>query len=430
MKTTPFVSQGVPPKTEPKKQLIKDQSMTISRRAFLGASAVAVGAGLPAVFQRAAWAAPKSDQPGGDQTVLVVVQLTGGNDGLNTVIPFRNPVYQAARPKLKQAASGVKKINDDLGFHSAMQGFADLLEAGQLAIVQGVGYPNPNRSHFESMDIWHKATFARAEQFGWLGRSLSHLKTGKGLYLGSGEGPLAMFSSLGHAPTVGSLKDYQLKTGPGDIGKGRRSTIENLATAPAGDDALLNLVKSSTQQTYASSKELERVADSYEPAGPYPETPLGRNLKLIAQLVDAGISERLYYTTLDGFDTHAGQDEIHARLLTELSEAVAAFQKDITQKGHGQRVLVMTFSEFGRRVKENGSEGTDHGVASQMFLIGEQVQPGLIGEHPNLDDLTDGDLKHHTDFRQIYATVLDQWLKIPSQTVLGKAYNPIEALRM
>lgn len=403
--------------------------MTISRRAFLGASAVAVGAGLPAVFQRAAWAAPKSNEPGGEQTVLVVVQLTGGNDGLNTVIPFRHPAYQAARPTLKQPADQVKKIDDDLALHPAMQGFSDLLEAGKLAIVQGVGYPNPNRSHFESMDIWHKATVSRAEQFGWLGRSLPALKTGKGLYLGGGEAPLALFSTLGHAPTISSLKDYQLKTGPGDIGKGRRSTIENLASAPASDDALLNLVKSSTQQTYASSKELERVSDSYEPASAYPETALGRNLKLIAQLVDAGIHERLYYTSLEGFDTHSGQQENHAQLLKDLSEAIAAFQKDITQKGHGQRVLLMTFSEFGRRVKENGSQGTDHGVASQMFLIGEQVKPGLIGEHPSLTDLTDGDLKHHTDFRQVYATVLDQWLKVPSQTVLEKSYGHVDALK-
>ena len=404
--------------------------MTISRRAFLGASAVAVGSGLPLVFQRAAWAAPKSDEPGGDQTVLVVVQLTGGNDGLNTVIPFRDPLYRAARPTLRQSASDVKKINDELGFHPAMQGFADLLEAGQLAIVQGVGYPNPNRSHFESMDIWHKATPARTEQFGWLGRSLPELKTGRGLYLGHGEAPLAMFSTLGHAPTVGTLKDYQLKTGPGELGKGRRATIETLASLPAGDDPLLNLVKSSTQQTYASSKELERVSDAYESATPYPETALGKNLKLIAQLLDAGIPERLYYTTHDGFDTHAGQQESHARLLKELSEAVAAFQKDITQKGHGKRVLLMTFSEFGRRVKENGSAGTDHGVASQMFLVGELVKPGLLGEHPSLHDLTDGDLKHHTDFRQVYATLLDQWLKVSSQTVLGSTYSPIDGLKI
>ena len=403
--------------------------MTISRRRFLEASAVAFGAGLPAVFQRAALAAPKADEPGGEQTVLVVVQLTGGNDGLNTIIPFRDPRYRSARPTLKQPADQVKKINEDLALHPAMPGFAELLEEGQLAIVQGVGYPNPNRSHFESMDIWHKATASRSEQFGWLGRSLPHLKTGRGLYLGGGESPLAMFSSLGHVPTVDSLKDYQLKTGPGSLGKKRQHIIEGLASQPAGEDDLLGLIQSTAQQTYASAKELERVADSYEPAGPYPETRLGRSLKLIAQLIDAGISERLYYTTHEGFDTHAGQQDIHARLLTELSEAVAAFQKDTSGKGHGKRVLVMTFSEFGRRVKENGSKGTDHGVASQMFLIGEQVQAGLIGEHPSLEDLTDGDLKHHTDFRQVYATLLDEWLNVPSETVLAQAYPHVEALK-
>lgn len=403
--------------------------MTISRRTFLEASTVAVGAGLPGVFQQVAQAAPKSDQPGGDQTVLVVVELTGGNDGLNTVIPFRDPSYRAARPTLRQPADQVKKIDSDLGFHPAMQGFADLLEAGHLAIVQGVGYANPNRSHFESMDIWHKATRSRAEQFGWLGRSLPQLKTGKGLYLGTGEAPLALFSPAGNAPAVGSLKDYQLKTGPGSIGQHRRETIENLNQKSVSGDELLDFVRTSTTQTYASSKELERVAESYQPARSYPENPLGQRLNLIAQLIDAGIPERIYYTAHGGFDTHAGQQPNHARLLGELADGLNAFQQDLSQKGHGKRVLVMTFSEFGRRVKENGSAGTDHGVASQMFLIGEPVRAGVIGEHPSLEDLTDGDLKHHTDFRQVYATVLDEWLKVPSQEILGRIYQPIKTLK-
>ena len=403
--------------------------MTISRRAFLGASTVAFGAALPGVFQRAAWAAPKSDQPGGEETILVVVQLTGGNDGLNTVIPFRDPAYITARPTLNQSASQVKKINEDLGFHPAMQGFADLLEASQIAIVQGVGYPNPNRSHFESMDIWHKATRSAAEQFGWLGRSLPFLKSGQGLFLGGGEGPLALLSPAGYAPTVSSLKDYRLKTGPGTEGQTRRETIEHLAASSPDDNELLDLVRASTQQTYASARELERVAGSYKASTPYPETRLGQNLKLIAQLIDAGISERIYYTALEGFDTHAGQKPTQARLLGELAEGLAAFQKDIAHQGHAKRVLAMTFSEFGRRVKENGSQGTDHGVASQMFLIGEAVRPGLIGEHPSLEDLAGGDLKHHTDFRQVYATLLDKWLNVPSETVLGKSYPHVKVLR-
>lgn len=401
--------------------------MTISRRTFLEASTVGVGAGLPGVFQRVAQSAPKSDQKGGDQTVLVVVELTGGNDGLNTIIPFRDPIYRTARPSLRQRADQIKKIDDDLGFHPAMQGFSDLLEAGQLAIVQGVGYANPNRSHFESMDIWHKATRSRSEQFGWLGRSLPRLKIGKGLYLGTGEGPLALFSPAGHAPAVASLKAYQLKTGPGAVGKQRRDTIETL-NEQATEDDLLNFVRSSTTQTYASSKELERVADSYQPAKSYPANRLGQNLKLIAQLIDAGIPERIYYTTHGSFDTHAGQQPNHARLLGELAEGLNAFQKDLSQKGHGKRVVVMTFSEFGRRVKENGSAGTDHGVASQMFLIGENIKAGLIGKHPRLDDLTDGDLKHHTDFRQVYATMLDEWLDVPSKEILGRSYSLIKCL--
>lgn len=403
--------------------------MAISRRMFLEASTVAVGAGLPSVFQRVAQAAPKADQAGAEQTVLVVVQLTGGNDGLNTVIPFRDPMYRSARPTLRQPANQIKKINQELGFHPAMQGFADLLEAGQLAVVQGVGYANPNRSHFESMDIWHKATHSRAEQFGWLGRSLPYLKTGKGLYLGTGEAPLALFSPVGNAPAVASLKDYQLKTGPGLLGKQRRDTIENLNQQTAAENELLDFVRTSTTQTYTSSKELERVAESYQPARSYPANPLGQRLKLIAQLIDAGIPERIYYTAHGGFDTHAAQQPNHARLLGELADGLNAFQKDLSQKGHGKRILIMTFSEFGRRVKENGSAGTDHGVASQMFLVGEKVKAGLIGEHPSLEDLTDGDLKHHTDFRQVYASVLNEWLRVPSREILGRDYSPLACLQ-
>jgi len=401
--------------------------MTISRRSFLGASTLAFGAGLPTVFQRTVLATPKTDQAGGEDTVLVVIELTGGNDGLNTVIPFHDPAYRSARPTLKQSASEVKKIDNDLGFHPSLGGFADLLESGNLAIVQGVGYANPNRSHFESMDIWHTASRSKKEKFGWLGRSLPHLKTSKGMFLGAGEGPLALFSSSGHAPVVSSLKDYQLKTGPGSLGQKRQTTIETLTATGAADNELLNLVKASAEKTYASAKELDRVKSEAKSAA-YPESRLAGHMKLIAQMIDAGLPERIYYTSLGGFDTHAGQKEIHARLLTELSEAVAAFQKDISQKGQAKRVLLVTFSEFGRRVRENGSEGTDHGVASQMFLIGEKVQAGVIGDHPSLDDLTDGDLKHHTDFRRVYATVLDRWLKVPSEAILGKKYPLIDAL--
>ncbi len=404
--------------------------MSHSRREFLiTGSGVAVGTMLPGLFQQAALAAPRSNAPGGRETVLVVVQLTGGNDGLNTVIPFRDPAYRAARPKLKQTGGNVRKINGDLAFHPVMAGFSELLESSQLAIVQGVGYPNPNRSHFESMDIWHKATRSKSERFGWLGRALPKLGgAGAAMHLGEGKGPLALFSATGNAPSLKSLKDYQLRLGSGPQAEQTRQLIERLAeentAGKASKNGLLDLVRKSAQQTYQSSRQIQKVArDSKgkEAAG-YPQTGLANRLKLVAKLITAGVPERIFYTSLEGFDTHAAQDKTHPQLLQELSGAIAAFRKDLKRTGQGKRVLVMTFSEFGRRVRENGSEGTDHGAASQMFLVGDTINAGPIGKHPSLTDLAGGDLKSHTDFRSVYATVLKQWLGIAPKIVLGRDY--------
>ena len=401
--------------------------MSLSRRRFLqGSSAVAFGLGLPEFFRRAALAAPDAAAPGSRETILVVVELTGGNDGLNTVIPFRDPAYAAARPTLKQAAAAVRKIDEDLAFHPSMDGFSKLLEDSKLAIVQGVGYPNPNRSHFESMDIWHKATASREQQYGWLGRAVPHLEAAGAMHIGEGEPPLALFGGSGHAPSLRSLEQYQLRVGGDETRK--RAILEKQAAAPGGGDDLLQFVRSSARQTYASAERLRQVAKSYETPVGYPATGLANRLKLIAQLIDAGVPERIYYTSHGGFDTHAAQQEMHARLLQEFSEALAAFVEDVAAHGHGRRVLVMTFSEFGRRVRENGSQGTDHGVASQMFLAGETVRPGLIGAHPSLTDLDSGDLKFHTDFRSVYATVLDEWLGIRPSDVLGGEYPRLDLL--
>ena len=402
--------------------------MTFSRREFLSAtSGIAVGAALPEVFQQAALAAPKADQPGGSETVLVIVQLTGGNDALNTVIPHRNPVYRSARPKLKHASNTVHKINGELGFHSAMGAFSKLLEDDRLAIVQGVGYPNPNRSHFSSMDIWHKAGRSKSQRFGWLGRALPGLGgSAAAMHVGEGEGPLALFSGTGHAPQMKSLKDYQLRVGSGRSAEGKRRLIERLAAdnkKPAAKGGLLDLVKKSAQQTYESSRRMQKVASESKgrDASGYPATGLGNRLKLIGRLIGAGVPERIFYTSLDGFDTHAAQLKTHPKLLGELADAIAAFHKDIKAAGQHKRVLVMTFSEFGRRVRENGS-GTDHGAGGQMFFVGESIKAGPIGNHPSLTDLTRGDLKFHTDFRSVYATVLKNWLKVDPVPVLGKKY--------
>ena len=201
---------------------------------------------------------------------------------------------------------------------------------------------------------------------------------------------------------------------------------------PAGNDDSNPLLKPRAvvgpQDVRLGRSRFRRLPRQYDTPVTYPDTPLGRRLKLIAQFIDAGLPERVYYVTLDGFDTHARQAPSHARLLQTLGDAVAAFQKDVTHHGHAKRVLTMTFSEFGRRVQENGSQGTDHGAASQMFFVGEPVKPGPIGKHPSLTDLDRGDLKHHTDFRSVYTTVLDQWLGIDPTSVLSERFEPVAFL--
>jgi uncharacterized protein (DUF1501 family) len=391
---------------------------------------LALGAGAPEFFRRVAYAAPKSDQPGGKQTVLVVVQLSGGNDGLNTVIPYADPAYAAARPTLKQPTAEIKRINDALGFHPALGGFAKLLESSQLAIVQGVGYPNPNRSHFESMDIWHKATPAKEQIFGWLGRTLPKLgSAGVALQIGDDQPPLALIGATGNAPNLRSLEGYQLIVSQGGDNQPKRQVIEKLADTSGGSGSLRDLVRQSARETYRSAASLRDVSQNYKSSVSYPASGLGGRLKLIAQLIDAGVPERVYYTSLGGFDTHAVQAKSHAGLLSQLGDALAAFQSDLTEHGHAQRVVTLTFSEFGRRVLENGSQGTDHGAAAPLFLAGGAVQAGPLGAHPSLADLDDGDLKFHTDFRSVYATVLERWLGVASREILGAEYPLLPLFR-
>ncbi|MGQ0633286.1 MAG: DUF1501 domain-containing protein [Planctomycetaceae bacterium] len=404
----------------------------LTRRRFLATSSVlAAGASAPVFWQRVAHAAGAADRPGSAGRALVIIELTGGNDGLNTVIPWRDPAYFAARPTLSQSKSHVLRISDELALHPSLAGLAKLWEQAQLAIVQGVGYPNPNRSHFESMDFWHTGTLKNNEPFGWLGQASTGMKASPApVHVGSGSLPLALAGPSNRAISLRSLKDYQLRVSHGGDDPVRRRLVEGFAAPTAGSASdLLAFVRDTARETYASSARLRQVADSYDTPIAYPATGLAGRLRLIAQLISADVPERVFYTALEGFDTHANQAEQHARLLSELGDAVAAFQQDLTHQGQQRRVLTLTFSEFGRRVRENGSLGTDHGAASQMFVIGSQSKAGAIGAHPSLADLEDGDLKHHTDFRSVYATVLDQWLQVSSRDVLGGQFAPIEVLR-
>lgn len=402
--------------------------MNLTRRQLLtgslaSASMITIGStqAIPDFLLQAA-----GDEAKSEESVLVVVQLSGGNDGLNTVVPFTDPVYYQQRPKLAIPRADVLSIDDSLGFHPVMQGFADLLEDDKLAIVQGVGYPNPNRSHFESMDIWHtcrRKSDVREE--GWLGNVLSSQTPADstdipGLHLGAEKQPLALASRSLRIASVKSLDQFKLPT--------ESKTLSKVVAKGSEDEGngLLGFVQSSTQAAIRTSEQLEEIRSKSRTTVAYPNAALARKLQTAAQLIDSPLATRVYYVSIDGFDTHAQQPDAHASLIRQVSASVKAFVDDVTERGHGERVMVMCFSEFGRRVKENASDGTDHGAAAPMFFAGSRVKAGLHGKHPSLTDLQQGDLKHQFDFRQLYASVLTNWMKWPVDEVLGGQFQPLD----
>src|SRR6516162_75469 len=407
--------------------------MNMNRRDFLKTtSLVALGSSVPAFLSKTAAQAPASDRPGARDTILVVVQMTGGNNGLNTVIPFRDDAYRRARPTLQQPAGQIHRINDDIGLHPAMNALSGLLQDNALCVVQGVGYPNPSQSHFRSMDIWQAASMARNLPDGWIGRSLRNIPGAASFHLASNSesSPLALTGSPVRVPSITSLNDFQLQVdASGNVDRRQqRSLIESVST-PGSQGGLLDFVQRTAVNTYATSRRLQEIGRNYQPRVPYPNSALGNHLRLAAQLIDAGLGARLFYVTIDGFDTHANQGFAHSNLLRQVSEAMSAFFRDMAARGQRDRILMMTFSEFGRRVHENGSQGTDHGAAAPMLLVGGRVRTGLVGAHPSLTELDAGNLRHHTDFRQVYAAVLDRWLGVPSRQVLGQAFAPADIFR-
>ncbi len=412
--------------------------MTTSRRRFLqrsasGATLLSLAPTVPQfLLSGSAVAATRQGEK-----ILVVIQLTGGNDGINTVIPYGDDVYHKSRFTTRIQNNQVLKIDDHLGFHPSLSGFSELMQQGQLAVLQGVGYPNPDRSHFSSMDIWHTAVRDMEKMrrmTGWVGRYLDqHQAANTGdspaLHLGHDRQPLAVVARRVRVPSVANMDAFKLNLG----GQPQLAPIIESAAkadrAAAKPDDLLGFLQQSTVTALLSSRRMQDAVSQYKTGVNYPGTGLARRMKTVAQLIDAGLSTRIYYLTLEGFDTHANQAVTHANQLRELGDAMAAFHKDLKEHGHDRRVVTMTFSEFGRRVKENASRGTDHGAAAPMFLTGAAVKGGVIGKHPSMTDLDEGDLKHHTDFRQVYATLLDRWLNADSQAVLGAKFAPVAALK-
>ena len=406
-----------------------------TRRQFLNqtlkaSSLVALGSVVPQFVARTAQAAA----PGKD-TILVVLEMNGGNDGLNTVIPYADDLYHKYRPTLRRDKHAVIRLDDHVGLHSSMQGFQQLWDQGQLAVVQGVGYPNPNRSHFEAMDIWQSADPKRQLKTGWLGRATSEIKNPSGavplLHIGHDRMPLALEGTSGGAVSISNRDSFSLDMAGGESGRhsARRRLLEELSApaTKAGENDLAAFVQRRQVQTLTAVETLREIL-----GGANGMLRLGNNLyqklQLIAALIAKGFGTRIFYLSFSGFDTHAGQGPMHANLLSELANAIAGFFRTLKGTKDDGRVRLMTFSEFGRRVRENDSRGTDHGAASCMFVAGPSLKGGVVGSHPSLADLDDGDLKFHTDFRRVYATLLDSWLGCDSKAVLEAKWDHLKEL--
>jgi uncharacterized protein (DUF1501 family) len=403
-------------------------------RSLLAASGIGIGSAIaPQWLQGASWNV--SDRSG---RVLVVIQLSGGNDGLNTVIPIQDPEYKKRRPKLAIAQADAITIPQDLALHPSLKGVAGLLEAGRFMLVQGVGYPSPNRSHFESMDIWHSCTTKEKRgRAGWLGRWLDQKHASDpqdnnqdtlAMHLGAEVQPFALTALDVQVPSLSSIEQFRFKVEAGSSVAGTLPKMES-PKGTVGTNDLLNFVAGTTESAVTASDRIEKALKQSSSTADFPDSQLGQKLQVIARLIKAGLQTSIYYVTLDGFDTHAQQPAVHAALLNQWSEALSAFVKFLDSSGDLERTLVMTFSEFGRRVAENASDGTDHGAAAPMFFAGAKFDRPIVGKHPSLTDLDDGDLKHHTDFRSVYASVLEQWLKTPAETTLGGSFASLELFR-
>ena len=410
--------------------------MSVSRRDFLkrGATTVAVGLAVPPWLAKMVWAQDSPSSPGtasGRPKTLVVIQLTGGNDGINTVIPYADAAYRANRPTLGIPDSQVLHLSDSIGLNPAMTGMKGLFDKGQLAIVQGVGYPNPNRSHFRSMEIWQTAAPDREGTEGWVGRYLDSIRAGRtspltGINIGN-EMSEALVSAHAAVPSIQGLANFGVVFPHNAESDPRTAALRQIqlsdTNTPYG-----RLFADTARETYDSADKIRMGIQKYHSTVKYPTGGFGDGLQEVAQLVAADLGTRVFYVSFGGgsFDTHSAQGRRHPLLLTQLSDGLAAFQSDLDQMGKSDDVVTLCFSEFGRRVHENAGGGTDHGTASEMFIVGKPIKGGLYGEYPSLTNLDSGDLKFTTDFRSVYATVLDRWLGVNSQEVLGSQFEDLK----
>ena len=364
------------------------------------------------------------------QNILVVVQLTGANDFMNTVVPYANPLYRDNRPTVGIPAEQVLPIDREFGFCPSFAPIKELYDRGTVAVLNGVGYPNPNRSHFRSMDIWHTCEPEKIASEGWLGRAIRDLDPlGENVVTGVNIGrglPRAMAMPGVPVASVGDLDSYGVLNGFA----GHRRQLEALDTfarmyAPAiGTGAVMDYLGRTGRDALMSADLLQHAPAQYTSGVEYADTPIARSLQAVAKLIMADLGTRVFYTQHAGYDTHANQAVTQPQLLADLSQGLSDFFADVQEHQRSDNVLVYIFTEFGRRVKDNGA-GTDHGSGGGGFVVGDAVKGGMYGEYPSLkeEDLLEGDLHFSQDFRGVYSTILDKWLGLEPAPIVGGRFE-------
>ena len=424
--------------------------MAIKRRDFLkgGLSIAALGLVAPSFLVKSAYALTwdgedavsrglagagllaQADISSLKKNVLVVVQLSGGNDGLGTVIPYKDQAYFAARPTLAPKQDQVLHLTDSVGLHPSLKGFKTLYDKGQMAVLQGVGYPNPNRSHFRSMAIWQSARPDVNEPTGWLGRYLEAddddaKNTLRAINIGTLL-PRTLWTETTLVPSITNLQTYQFRTDGRYLGdpSAQVAAIHHLCDHTI-HGAFEQYVAEAAVDAFASSDLLKSVVGKYQTKVQYGNNAFAEGLKLIAEIIAAEVGTRIFYISLGGFDTHSNQALAHGNLLGLLDDGISAFYNDLESMGKAGQVAVMTFSEFGRRVAQNASNGTDHGTALPMMLFGGGIQGGIYGTNPNLTNLDSGDIRMQIDFRTVYSWIIRDWLGADPGKVIEGNYGNI-----
>ena len=394
--------------------------MLIKRKEFIQIGSLATAAMMLPKFLKA-FETGTMVPPG--NKVMVILQLSGGNDGLNTVIPVRNDIYYRSRPKLGIEKTKALSLTDEVGLHPSLTAFKELYDDGSLGIMNGVGYPNPDRSHFRSMDIWQTATSSTEYRTnGWIGRYLDAQchgcdKPTQAIELDD----VLSLAMKGENINGIAVKDPRRLYGTANE-KFFRDVMKNHQSD--GHEQPADYLYKTMAETLSSADYIFQQSRLHPSTADYPKTDLGNSMKTIASLIFSDINTKVYYVSLGSFDTHINQDAQQQRLFTEMNDAVKSFVKDLKDNNRFNDVMLFTFSEFGRRVEQNASGGTDHGTANNMFMIsGGLQQKGLINEIPSLSDLDEGDLKYKVDFKNVYATVLNKWLNANDESILGKKYE-------